>query len=397
MKPNFPKLLVATEFPPNSAGGGAAIVRQMLKDWPAGQLFWWSCFPDTNELFGQKVSGHQVASIPPKLYPNRRWRAQKSWLMRKFWVPWATRHFKNTLAAFKPDVVWTIPHCWSIPPLARALPEAGIGFHVSIHDYPDLQAMIARFGADCSAQMAVMIDQLYSRATTRDAICQAMADDLRARTSRDGSIVHAALEQADFDYLSGAPETKSGPIRIAYAGTIIAEKEFALFVKALAQIRSQQPVILEFFGDHSYRGQSWFDTDWMRENGNLPVLQLLQALKECSWGFAPMELTDDNPRYNRFSLPAKTGSYLAAGLPVIALGHPYSTIVKLVSQYQIGPSLTDGNLNNLSSQLLAALSEPNPQIKYRPAIQRCARAEFDAHHMRAVLYENFQKCASLSH
>ncbi len=132
----------------------------------------------------------------------------------------------------------------------------------------------------------------------------------------------------------------------------------------------------------------------MHEHGNLPAHELAQALKECTWGFAPMELTDDNPRYNRFSLPAKVASYLAAGLPVIALGHPQSTIVKLASQYQIGPCLTDGNLDRLCGQLLEAFSEPNPQTKYRPALQQCARAEFDAQHMRAVLYENFQTCAS---
>jgi hypothetical protein len=390
----LPRLLVATEFPPNSPGGGAAIVRQMLKDWPAEKLFWWSCFPDSNELFGRKTAGHRVTSNPGRLYPNRRGRALKSWLMGKFWLPSAMRHLKQTLAELKPEVLWIIPHCWSIPPVAGVLPEAGIGFHVSVHDYPDIEAPVSRFGAQRCAQMAAMVDQLYARATTRDAICQAMADDLRARTGRDGSIAHAALEPEDLNYLSGAPKTQNNPIRIAYAGTIIAEKEFALFVRALAQIRSQRPLTLEFYGNHSYRSENWFDSAWMHEHGNLPVPELLQALKECTWGFAPMQLTDDDPRYNRFSLPAKVASYLAAGLPVIALGHPQSTIVKLASQYQIGPCLTDGNLDRLCDQLLEAFSEPNPQTKYRPALQQSARAEFDAQRMRALLYENFQTCAS---
>jgi glycosyltransferase involved in cell wall biosynthesis len=394
MTTEFPRLLVATEFPPNGAGGGPAVLRQMLKDWPVEKLFWWNYYPETNELFGRKVAEHRIAFNPQKLYPSRRWRALKSWLMANFWVPSVTRHFRQALADLKPDVVWVIPHCWSILPLAAVLPDAGTGFHVSVHDYPDLEMPIARFGARRCAQMAAMVDQLYARATTRDAICQAMADDLRARTKCDGFIAHAALEREDFEYLSRIPETQSGPIRIAYAGTIIAEKEFALFARALAQIRSRRPLTLEFYGNHSYRSENWFDSSWMHEHGNLPVRELLQALKECTWGFAPMQLTDDDPRYNRFSLPAKVASYLAAGLPIIALGHPQSTVVKLASQYQIGLCLTDGNLENLCGQLLAALSEPNPQIKYRPALQRCARAKFDAQRMRAVLYENFQTCAS---
>ncbi len=46
MSAHFPRLLVATEFAPNMPGGGGsgAVMRQMLKDWPAEKLFWWSCF-----------------------------------------------------------------------------------------------------------------------------------------------------------------------------------------------------------------------------------------------------------------------------------------------------------------------------------------------------------------
>ncbi len=392
----FPRLLVATEFPPNGAGGGAAVVRQMLKDWPAEKLFWWSCLPDRDQLFGQKVAAHHVALIPHKLYPSRRWRALRSWLVEKIWVPRAARHLRQTLETVKPDVVWATPHALSIPPMMAVLPDAGTGFHVSMHDFMDDRGFGMRFGARHSRRMAVMANQLYARATTRDAICRAMVDDLHARTARDGFITRAGLEQENFDYLSREPEPGNGSIRIAYAGTIVAAYEFALVAKALGQIRRQlpRPITLELFGNHSYRSQGWFNSNWMQEHGNLPALDLSRALRKCDWGLSPMRLTDDDPRYNRFSLPTKFVSYLAAGLPVIVLGHPESTVVKMALQYPAGLCVTDGNLEKLSAQLLAALSGPNPKSKYRGEILRCALAEFDARRMRATLYENFRKCAA---
>jgi hypothetical protein len=393
---DFPKLIVATEFPPNSAGGGGAIIRQMLKEWPVEKLFWWSCVPESNHQFGQRVAGHEVATIPERLNRYRRGRQIKCWLLEKFWAPWAKAHLQNALRIFRPDVIWAVPHGWSIPPLARVLPDAGINFHVSIHDYPDVSGVVNRFGLRLSREFAEQTDMLYAHAASRDAICRQMADDLQARTAAAGTITRAGLEGEDFAFLSNKPEPQNDSIRIAYAGTIIAGETFAVFVKALAQTRHRLPlpVRIDFFGDHSYRSREWFDPAWMTENGNLTATNLLAALKKCTWGFAPMELTDENPRYNRFSLPTKFVSYLAAGLPIITLGHAESTVVKMMSEYRVGLAATCEDPQNLAGQLLACLSEPNPKMTYRAEIQRCAQAEFDAPRMRAALYKNFVELAA---
>jgi glycosyltransferase involved in cell wall biosynthesis len=302
------------------------------------------------------------------------------------------------LKTVQPDVVWVIPVGWSIPPLADVLLDSKIGFHVSIYDYPDIGSWIGRLGINRCRRMATQVDELFVRATTRDTISQQMTDDMRMRTGVSGTVNSAGLEKEDFDYLSKEPKTHNESIRIAYAGTIIAEEAFATFVKALAKIRSRLPLPLklDLFGDHSYRSRHWFDASWIIEHGSLTARELLQAIKECTWGFSPMELTDDNARYNRFSLPTKIVSYLAAGLPVISLGHPESTIVKLASKYQVGICLTENNPDSLSARLSSGLSAPNPRTAFRPEILRCAREEFDARRIRNTLYENFQKCASVS-
>ena len=290
MPANFPRLLVATEFSPNASGGGPAVVRQMLRDWPVEKLFWWSCLPETDQRFGQKVTSQAVARIPAKLYPHQRWCAQKAWLLEQFWAPRAARDFQRVLAAWQPEVVWVIPHAWVIPVLARALPRARIGFHVSVHDYPDTHSDRIRLGLARSFRMAAMCDRLYASATTRDAICQPMVEDLRQRTGCDGRVTRAGLEPEDFDGLAAAAPPASESIRIAYAGTIIAEREFALFARALGQIRQRlpAPLWLDFFGAHSYRSREWFEADWMREHGLLSAPELAVELRKCTWGFSPM-------------------------------------------------------------------------------------------------------------
>ncbi len=241
-----------------------------------------------------------------------------------------------------------------------------------------------------------MQERLYASATTRDAICQPMVDDLRAKTGCEGTVARAGLEAEDMDFLSRKTETRAGIIRIAYAGTIIVEKEFALFARVLAQIRRQLPlpVTIEFFGDHSYRAREWFDPFWMNERGHLPARELSAELKKCAWGFSPMGLTDDKPRYNRFSLPTKFVSYLAAGLPVITLGHPESSVMRMTAAYQVGIRHDRGDLESLGQKLLAGLSATQPWEKFGPEILRCARQEFDARKMRGVLQGNLKTCTA---
>jgi hypothetical protein len=395
----FPRLLVATEFPPNAGGGGPAVLRQMLKGWPVEKLFWWSCFSGSEPKFGQKTAAHAIATIPPKLYPHRRARLLKSWLLDSFWTPWATNHFERTLKESQPQAIWVIPHQWAIPPLASVLLKSNLNFHVNVQDYMDAKQVRARFGGERGDRWARLAEQLYAKAATRDAISHTMVADLQAKTGCPAmQMLRAGIESEDLNLLASEKEKLRDRIRIAYAGTIVVEKEFALFVSALGKIRNRLPrqVSLEFFGNHSYHNREWFDSTWMNEHGNLSALELSKALRECDWGFSPMGLTDEDPNYNRFSLPTKFITYLAAGLPVVTLGHQESSVVKMALQYDVGLCATASDVETLSGQLLAALSEPCPKSKYRAEILRCTSTEFDAEKMRTVLYDCFRKCASLN-
>jgi hypothetical protein len=371
----------------------------MLRDWPAEQLFWWSCLPERDQTFGRRVAGQAVAHIPCKLYPNRRWCGPKSWVLEQLWTPWATRHFRRTLGQWQPDVVWVIPHGWSIPPLAGVLPGAGTGFHVTMQDYMNINSYTALYGAARSRRLAAMADGLYMRAQTRDATSHPMVADLFTRTgARAAQMLHAGIEQEDLAWLQAPSDGRPDRIRIAHAGSIQLEGVFALFVAALRQVRPRlpQPVTLEFFGNHSYRSRPWFEAAWMNERGNLAAAELTAELRKCTWGFAPMALTDADPRYNRLSFPTKFISCLAAGLPVITLGHPESSVVKMARAYEVGVCLTSADINELTDHLAAALADPAPKARYQAQILRCARTEFDADRMRATLYAGFQTCAAVT-
>lgn len=393
------KLLIATEFPPNASGGGPAIVRQLLRECPAAELFWWSCLPERTQQFGRKVGRHFCATIPAKLMPHRRLTRLKSTLLDSIWKPLASAHLFKTIRQVQPDLIWVIPHNWSIGPLASVIPSSGIGFHVTMQDYVDVHGQENKFGQARCRRMAIGADRLYAAGTTRDAISHPMIEDLRARTGATAAqVLHAGLEQKDFEFLAyktsrilnSFPATK-----IAYAGTILVEEAFEKFVSALRAIQKSlsRPVELHLFGAHSYAQRRWFETGWMKEHGDLSEPELLRNLRECDWGFSPMALDDADRRYNRFSLPTKFVSYLAAGLPIITLGHSESSLVRMAREYEVGLCTSATTVSELAPQLMTALSIPEPFQHYKAGIVECATTEFDAQKMRGRLFECFDKCA----
>jgi len=389
------KLLVASEFPPNASGGGPAVVRQMLRGWPIENLDWWSCLPERDDRFGQRVSRHACAGLPAKLLPQRRLTGVKSALLATGWAPLAARHLRQTIHQVQPDAIWVIPHNWSILPLAAILPGAGVGFHVTVQDYVDVHGQVERFGPTRCRRMATLADRLYATATTRDATSHPMIEDLQARTQVGAAqMLHAGVEEEDLRSLENKTSEPTDEIRIAHAGTILVPREFALFVEAVAQWRARmpRPVSLHLYGSHRYAGERWFAPSWMQEHGNLAEAELLTALRGCTWGLAPMALTDEDPRYNRFSFPTKFITYLAAGLPVLALGHPKSSVMQMATRYAVGLATCTSDVDELARQLGETLAAPDPWARYGAEIIRCAGTEFRASRMRAVLHDCWAHC-----
>jgi len=470
-------VLVATDFPPDAPGGGPAVLRQMLAGLPAN-LHWWSVrCPQAEVSASHFLLSSQTCFPAGKLLPMRKWTHHKAWLMEHLWAAGAARSLQRTINRVQPDLIWVIPHDWSIFPLHRVLitqceiPNTKCEipkFHVTIQDYPDAHDHGRIWGHARVTRMARMQEELYAKASSRDATSLPMLEDLEKRTGKAGiQMLHQGLEAEDFVFLKN-PESRIPPkspplppqesgseiedpaegpssastgigtrnrrsrqrailspnrnrdpkrIRIAYAGTILVEKEFALFCEMLEQVRNWQPAIqntgpkilpkghpfsqqesglgtsnegfdihLELWGAHSYAKRPWFRQVWMTEHGNLSEDTLLDELRSCDWGYIPMALEDFDPGYNRYSFPTKFITYLAAGLPIITMGHPESSVMKMACSYDVG--LRISSADQPLADLKGALQDLDAKKKYRPEILRCAQDHFDATHMRAQLREN---------
>jgi len=134
--------------------------------------------------------------------------------------------------------------------------------HATIQDFPDIHHHGADWGPKIVSTLAHQQEALYANADSADATSLPMLNFLQKRTGKEGvQMLHAGLESEDFHFLEtlASMPPSTGPIRIAYAGTILVDPEFSFFTQLLEKIRVLGVDLqLEFWSAHTYSARPWF-------------------------------------------------------------------------------------------------------------------------------------------
>lgn len=353
-------------------------------DWQ--RISWWSLFggePALARTLGTRLS---LFAAPYRLVPSRRLRALKGFIFEHFIVPRAAAHLRAFIKEQKPDRFWAVSYGWAIPVLHRVLPSLEIPYHFSMHDMPDSGDMVSALGPRRAARFLRMQQDLYRGAASRNVVGPLMGEEMSRLTGVPCEFeFRCSVEPEVLEALASAPPPKRDDIiEIGYAGTIIAEDAFALLVRTLRNIKHRLPcpVRINLFSSHPYSEKPWFDPELIVEHGHLSFHDLQKPYAACHWGLVLMRMDDKDSRYNRFSFPCKFSQTLAAGLPMLRIGHSESSLMTLPEGYDLGITLTEMNSSRAEDILLERLSDFSQIEHYRKEAHRCASTLFNAEAMR---------------
>ena len=395
---DFPKILVATSFPPSVPGGSPWVFDQLRRGIAPEKLSWWACGGTPPAACNVPLSQFKSGNQPPRLQPHIRFTQTKCFLLEQIWVPAAARGLRAFIRQQKPDLLWLLPYAWAAPVLHRAVQGLGIPWHITVHDLADTAWSVRSLGLKRAHRFQHMIDELYAGAVSRDVYMQELVVEMERTTGRKAdAVIRCGVEPEELEYVRTKPfPAPADKIRIGYPGTVVCEDTFARFIAALQLLKGQLPLPVEvnLFGPHSYRNRPWFDESLILEHGYLPEQELDRLYNRCSWGLAIMNLDDSNPRYSRFTFPCKFTRGLAAGIPLICIGHPESTLARLAKTYELGPVLTTSDPGEMAKGLAPALSAPGDPSRLRSEMLRCAETEFNAERNRQVMHAIFRASAA---
>jgi glycosyltransferase involved in cell wall biosynthesis len=391
------RILVVPEFGPGSAGGSWVILKQLLRGVDWSQVYWWSFFREVSSYqFGGR---HHCFNLSTRFAPHRRLAGLKSSVLENVMVPFAASDLLSFIQSVEPDFILFLAHQWAIPVVHRIMPRVKTHWHLALHDMPDTAARVTALGADRAGRFMRQTEELYRQASSHAVISPAMAEEMRARTGIECSnIFRCAVEPEILPRLrQPALKPKDDTIRIGYAGTIIAEATFALLVRALKATRERlgRKIEIHLYSWHSYAGREWFDPSLIIEHGSKTEAEIYEQYQQLTWGLAIMNLEETDSRYNRFSFPCKFTAALAAGLPLICLGHRKSALIELAKNYRLGLVLTDEDADQLSDRICERLADYARFDHYRSEIARCAETDFNAECNRKTFQEMLRLTSSI--
>jgi hypothetical protein len=388
-----PKILFVNDFPPDSLAV-ADLVRQLLVGYPRAQISWWHC--RTSKIRGLTdlgVGEIHHCPLPNKLVPNQRLRTLKGSIVEGLWLPFAARHLRRTVSKVKPDLVWVLLFGWPILVARKAKLGSAEPLHVSLWDLPDTKGQQAALGKARSARFMQAVHWLIQQSASFDGISKAMLEEIATATGRtNGILVHSGFEPEHLATLNSLVEArKDDDLRLAYVGTIISENAFLSILTAIGKLRPHlpRPLKLEFFGARGYRSSSWFDSEWMVEHGVFSDRGLVESLQRCDWGIVVTDPEAEDVRYSRYSFPNKIGTYLSAGVPILAVCHKDSSLAEIMKTSGVGVSTSEYKGAALEKFLAETVQIARPRSHYRDKILQCARTEFNADEIRARLWKSW--------
>tara|TARA_B100001250_G_scaffold314789_1_gene276997 strand:+ start:2417 stop:3535 length:1119 start_codon:yes stop_codon:yes gene_type:complete len=123
-----------------------------------------------------------------------------------------------------------------------------------------------------------------------------------------------------------------------YTGTPRFKKELKLFYDLFNKENQQNE-----FKIHVYSGYKFYENIFSHHEFVKDQKELIETISEHDMGLIPMSFNDEDMELVSTSFPGKFSTYIAAGLPILAIAPEYAAISKVIKKYGVGEVL---DLNN---------------------------------------------------
>ncbi len=300
---------------------------------------------------------------------------------------------EDWITKFRPQVLYTILGSNGMMELVDAI-RRRFDLPVVVHIMDDWVEAHNRSGLLSGIErgrMIRLVGNAMGTATTRMAICDAMADAYRDRYGSPFSVFQNTIDVAKWRHTAKTDLTPSNPVRLLYTGSIL----------PFAQTRSlvECAEVVKRLNDQGFAVQldvhaPAFLLDPIRDQlQTCAQVRLLAPITDDDAYFGalaaadllllPVNFDDHTIRYIRFSMPTKVPSYLVAGTPVLVYGPAGIAQVEYARRSGWGMVLDAQGLDGLMNAIKVSSTDQELRRRLSQAAQTAAQANHDAAQVRA--------------
>lgn len=376
--PEHPLVLV-TDFAPEAAGGGAVILRSLLRDAERARIAWLSLSPT-------RALGAETLCRGPAGRVRRR-----SLLLDSVW---RARALADTILGIAQRrgarALWVVMHGAAVHIAAHLVRAGALPVHLTVHDDPAYaNALRSRKYLALVPYIARDFAYALRHATSVDVIGEGMAERYRRRYGVRPVIIHRGLEWP----IEPAPpyERARGGLSIGLLGSTYSYSQLPVLARAVERAARRLGVpgrIVVMGRSYGERLQAEMGGRVLVEvTGHLDEPEGVQRLRECFALYLNYPFGWRDAVLRQTSFPTKLSTYIQAARPLLLHVPPDSSVMPLVEYTGYAAHWGTMDWRDGSAALERLWADPAAEAVACAAAERVRRRYYDPERNRRTLFD----------
>jgi hypothetical protein len=314
-------LVLWTDFPPSAGGGGAVILRSLLRDEDRARVIWMTAAardakspPETIWLTsGEAGRGRRVGIFDRTLYARR--------LARE------TIAIANERGA---RAIWFIMDGAAVPVAAESTRIGSLPVHMTVHDDPAFgTSMRSRRFAALTPWIELCFSRAVKRARSIDVISEGMAARYRKRYGVHPFVVHRGIRGPIAE--SPRYDARGHGLRVGIMGQTYGYAQLPILGRAIARaarelgVKASVVILGQLFGEQLKR-ELVPEGVVVEAPGHVNEEEGVRLLQTCFVLYANYPFGLRNAVFRETSFPTKMGTYAMCARPILAHAPRGSTL-----------------------------------------------------------------------
>lgn len=307
-----------------------------------------------------------------------------------------TPELEAWVAAYKPDVLYTILGTNAMMDLAKALCDR-FGLALVVHLMDDWPSVAYRGGLlswFSRRRMQKSLQHLISAADVRIGICEDMAGEYARRYGAPFLSYQNAIDSKRWQAHTKKDLAIGKQVQLLYIGSVLPEAQLSALADccaAVAKLRSEgMDVVLDIYSPsfHAQRYQELLvvDAGIRLHDAIAEDEEVFRRLAEADILLLPVNFDTQAIRYIRYSMPTKVPAYLFSGTPILVYGSEETAQVKYATKAGWGYVVRERG----QARVAAAIRELVNNRDLRERLSRAARIAMHNNHDASIVSTRFQ-------